>query len=340
MKAISLAEPRRLEIIEIPEPVPGEEDVLVEPRYVGCCGSDLNAYRGLYPMIEYPRILGHEVSGVIVAKGKHVPARMEEGAHVTISPYINCGVCPACRVGRINTCQFNKTMGVLRDGAMTERVAIHFSKVYTSNSLTLQELALVEPLSVGYHATNRGRVSEKDTVLVLGCGGVGLGAMAAASRKGATVIALDIDDTKLLQAKSFGAQHAINSATDDVKTVIDDLTDREGVSVAIEAVGLAATYRTAIERVAVAGRVVFIGYAKDEISFDTRLFVSKELDVLGTRNALGEFSAVIEMLESRERPFTDIITRVVPFAETPQALAAWDAAPQRYTKIMVEISSA
>lgn len=337
MKAISLASPSKVEIVEIPEPVVGAEDVLIELRYIGLCGSDLNAYRGLSPMVTYPRVLGHEVGGVIVAKGEQVPARIQKGAYVTVSPYSNCGLCPACRIGRVNTCQFNQTMGVQRDGALTERISIHYNKIYASNSLTLQELALVEPLSVGYHATNRGRVSETDTVLVLGCGTVGLGVIAAAARKGATVIAVDIDDAKLNQAASLGAQHTINSATADVKSRVEALTSGEGVSVAIEAVGLPSTSQMAIELVAVAGRVVFIGWAKEEIAFQTRLIISKELEVLGSRNALHVLPSVIKMLEGRQRPFTDIISNIVPFAEAPQIIAAWAAAPQRFKKILIEM---
>jgi len=337
MKAISLVTPKCVKVIDIPEPVMGPEDVLIELRYVGLCGSDLSAYRGLSPMVTYPRIPGHEVGGVVIAKGEKVPDRIRNGAAVTASPYTNCGLCPSCRNGRVNACQYNQTLGVQRDGALTERIAIRYDKVYTSDVLTHQELALVEPLSVGFHATNRGRVSEVDTVLVLGCGAVGLGAVAASSHKGARVIAVDVDDEKLELAKRFGAAHVVNSKIDDVKVRIDALTEKEGVSVAIEAVGLPETYRMAVERVAFTGRVVFIGYAKEEIAFQTTLFVSKELDLYGSRNSLHTFPSVIKMLEGRERPFTDMISRVMPFPETPQAFEDWSSTPQRFTKITIAV---
>ncbi len=337
MKAISLIKPRHIEIIDIPEPDLGPEAVLVELRFVGLCGSDLSAYRGLSPMVSYPRIPGHEVSGVIAAKGSRVPSRIRIGARVTVSPYTSCGLCPACRVGRTNTCQFNQTLGVQRDGALTGKIAVPYSKVFTSDLLSLQELALVEPLSVGYHAANRGRVSETDTVLVFGCGAIGLGVVAASARKGAEVIAVDIDDAKLAQAAKLGAQHLVNSAVEDLKARIDELTGGEGASVAIEAAGLPQTTRAAIELTAFAGRVVLIGYAKEDTSLPTRLIVSKELDVCGSRNALHVFPSVIKMLEKRERPFTDLITCVVPFEETPQVFAAWDAEPLKYTKILMQV---
>jgi L-galactonate 5-dehydrogenase len=337
MKAISMIQPGTIEVIDIGEPSIGPEDVLIELHYVGLCGSDLNAYRGQSPMVTYPRIPGHEVAGVVVSKGKNVPERVALGSKVTVSPYTNCGLCLACRAGRFNTCQFNQTLGVQRDGALAELIAIPYQKVYSSETLSLQELALVEPMSVGYHAANRGRVNEIDTVLVFGCGAIGLGAIAASARKGAHVIAVDVDDNKLGIASRLGAKTVVNSAREDLKAKVNDLTNGEGASVAIEAVGLPATYRSAIELVSFAGRVVYIGYAKEDVAFTTKLIVSKELDVSGSRNALNVFPSVIRMFESHERPFTDLITRVAAFAETGNALADWDSNPAKTTKILVQM---
>ena len=339
MQAISFAAPRHVEIVDIPAPQPGPEDVLVDVRYVGLCGTDLNSYRGLFPLVTYPRIPGHEVSGVIVAKGDGVPASINEGDKVMLSPYSSCGICPACRVGRPNCCEFNETLGVQRDGAMTDQFAIHYSKVFSSDTLSLRELALVEPLSVGYHAANRGRVTEMDTVLVIGCGTIGVGVVAAAARKGATVIAADIEDAKLATAQRFGAQHTVNSRDEDVGPVIDDLTDGEGVNVAIEAVGLPETFRMAVDVVAFAGRVVYIGYAEQDVTYDTTEFVRKELDIRGSRNALRVFGAVIKMLEQRQFPFADLITNQYAFENAPQAFRDWDAAPDKFTKILIDLTA-
>lgn len=344
MKAVRIPAPRQVEMVEIPEPQMGPEDVLIDVHYIGLCGSDLNTYRGLSPMVIYPRIPGHELSGVILAAGQRVPERLAVGSHVMVSPYSECGLCPACRAGRPNTCQFNQTLGVQRDGALTHRLAIHYRKVFASPSLTMEELALVEPLSVGYHATNRGRVSETDTVLVIGAGGVGMGAIVGAARKGATVIVSDIDDGKLELARRFGARHTINSARregtpypEELLARIHELTNGEGVNVAIEAVGQPDTYRLAVEAACYAGRVVYIGYAKQEVCFDTRDFVRKELDILGSRNALRVMPSVIGMLEKREWPFEELITRIYPMAGTAQAFQDWDEAPGKVTKILIDV---
>ena len=339
MKAIQIVAPRQLAMVDTAEPRPGPEEVLVEVRFVGMCGSDLNAFRGTFPLMRYPRILGHEAGGVIVARGAHVPDRLPLGARVMLSPYSECGICPSCRAGRPNCCQFNETMGLQRDGALTRLVAIHYSKVFLSDTLTLQELALVEPLSVGYHAANRGRISEADTVLVIGCGVVGIGVIAAAARKGATVIVSDIDDAKLADARRFGAHHTVNSTSQDLLQAVQEYTNGEGVSVAVEAVGLPQTFRQAVEAVSFAGRVVYVGYAKKDVCYDTALFVRKELDILGARNALRVFPSVIRMLEERQRPFLELITQVFPFTEAGDALRAWDADPISFTKVMVDVAA-
>jgi threonine dehydrogenase-like Zn-dependent dehydrogenase len=339
VKALSLLAPRQVAIVNIAAPQVGPEDVLIEVRYVGLCGSDLGMYRGTFAIGSYPRIPGHEVSGLVVAKGKQVPASIGLGDKVTLSPYSECGICPACRTGRVNSCQFNQTLGLQRDGALTGQFAVHYSRVFTSNLLSLEELVLTEPLSVGYHAANRGKVSEVDTVLAIGCGTVGLGVIAATVRKGATVIAADVDDGKLELAARFGAQHTINSTRQDVLEEVARLTAGEGVDVAIEAVGLPETYRLAIDAVCYTGRVVYVGYAKHEVCFDTALFVRKELDIRGSRNALRVLPAVIQMLEKRQQPFAELISRIYPFQETALALADWDADPGKFAKILIDVQA-
>ena len=337
MKAFSFLAPKETTFVEIASPTLGAQDVLIDVNYVGLCGTDLSTYRGLNPLVSYPRIPGHEISGVIIEKGERVPDSFQIGDRVMVSPYTECGLCPACRQGRVNTCQFNQTYGVQRDGVMTDRFAVHYNKVFVTNALSLEEAALVEPLSVGYHAANRGRVCETDTVLVLGSGTIGIGVIAAAARKGATVVAVDVDERKLEMALKFGASHTIHSKEQSVLDEVKRLTNGEGVNVAIEAIGLPQTYRLAIDAAAFGGRVVYIGYAKEEIGFNTADFVRKELDILGSRNALRVFPSVIEMLKKRERPFAEMISRVYPFAQAGTAFADWHAAPGEITKILVDL---
>ena len=337
MKAVSFSRPRQVDVIDVPDPTLNPGDVLIDVHYVGLCGSDLNTYRGNFALVSYPLIPGHEVSGVIAARGADVPPAFHLGDRVTLSPYTNCSVCPACRAGRPNCCQHNETLGVQRDGAMRQRLALPYAKVFKSEVLSMPELALVEPMSVGYHAANRGEVSEMDSVLVIGCGTIGIGAIAAAVRKGATVLAVDVDDGKLETACRFGAHYTANSTREDVIAFVRDLTDQEGVSVAIEAVGLPDTYRLAAEAVAYAGRVVYIGYAKEPVCFDTTDFVRKELDIRGSRNALRVFPAVIKMIEQRQQPFEALVSKVYPYTAAADALHDWDRAPGSFAKIMIDM---
>ena len=333
MKAVTLIGPGEVHLTDIPEPNPSPGDLLLRVERVGLCGTDLNSYRGKNPLVTYPRIIGHEIAATVLEGSSAVPA----GTRVTVSPYTHCGQCAACRRGRVNACRFNQTLGVQRDGAMTELLAVSEAKVYPS-SLSLKELCLVEPLTVGVHAVSRARVTPQDTVAVYGCGGVGLGAIAGSAFCGAQTIAIDVDEEKLETAQAAGATHLINSRKDSVDERLQQITNGFGPDVIIEAIGLPETFRNAVEQVAFTGRVVYIGYAKEPVSYETRLFVQKELDILGSRNALpGDFLEVMAMLDAGKFPVEDAVSAIVPLDEAPSILSQWSANPAAYTKIMVQI---
>jgi 2-desacetyl-2-hydroxyethyl bacteriochlorophyllide A dehydrogenase len=339
MRALILHEPGRASVGEAREPQPGTGEVLLRVRMVGLCGTDLNSYRGKNPLITYPRIPGHEISAVIEAKGPEVPETIEAGQAVTLSPYTACGRCASCKRKRFNACQFNQTFGVQRDGAMTEHIVVPWQKLLVGEGLTTRQLCMVEPLSVGYHAATRGRVTTEDKVVVLGCGMVGLGAIAASAQKGARVIAFDLDDGKLELARRMGAHDVINARWPNQLDILSDLTDGLGPDVVIEAIGTPETFRAAVEQVAFTGRVVYVGYAKEPVSYETRLFVMKELDILGSRNALPEdFAGVIEMMRTRDLPLEETVSRVVKMDEAPDAFESWARDPLSTTKILVEVT--
>jgi threonine dehydrogenase-like Zn-dependent dehydrogenase len=320
---------------KMPELHPGQ--LLLKMNRVGLCGSDLTTFRGLNPMVTYPRIPGHEIAATIAEVGAGAPAHLKPGLLVTVVPYTTCGKCPSCRAKRPNACQFNQTLGVQRDGALTEFVTVPWQAILHSPKLNAQDYALVEPLSVGFHAVERGRVTAADTVVVFGAGMIGLGAIAgAALQKKARVIAIDLDDQKLALAKKAGAAEVINSKTEDLHERLQHLTNGDGPNVIIEAVGSAETFVAAVNEVCFTGRVVYIGYAKKPVAYETKFFVMKELDILGSRNALPEdFANVIQVLESGLYPVAQTVTRVVPFAQTGEALREWSVNPATITKIHV-----
>lgn len=337
MKALVIQSPGVLSLESRPEPVVGTDEVLLKVRMIGLCGSDLNSYRGKNPMVSYPRIPGHEIAGTI-EKVQGEAADLKPGMSVTLSPYTSCGTCAACRHGRPNACQSNQTLGVQRDGALTEYISVPRAKLFSAN-LALRDLCLVEPLTVGFHAVARGRVTSVDTVAVLGCGGVGLGAVAAASFRGARTIAVDVDDAKLALAQKAGAAVAINTSKSSLHERLADLTGGHGPDVIIEAIGLPQTFRSAVEEVAFTGRVVYIGYAKEPVAYETRLFVMKELDILGSRNALPEdFWQVIRMLEEKRFPVEGAVSVVVPMEGAPGVFRDWSDNPARFSKIMIQVA--
>jgi threonine dehydrogenase-like Zn-dependent dehydrogenase len=326
-------QPGEIRLEEVPDPQMKPGEALLQVRRVGLCGSDLKSFRGRNPLVSFPRIPGHEIAATIVDLSEVHPW-FEAGTNVTLSPYSSCGDCAACRNGRPNACRKNQTLGVQRDGALAEYISVPVDTLHVGR-LSLNELCLVEPLTVGCHAVARARVTEKDTVAIFGCGGVGLGAVAAAAFRGATTIAIDVDDAKLAVAAQAGATHAIHSERENLATVLAEFTEGCGPEVVIEAVGMADTFQAAVELVAFTGRVVYIGYAKEPVTYETRLFVQKELDILGTRNALPEdFRQVIQMLEEHRFPVDSAISRIAPLEELPELLRAWDANPRRFTKIM------
>ncbi len=337
MRAFVIDAPGVTHVAEVERPVPGEGEVLLRTIVVGMCGTDLSTFRGKNPLVSYPRIPGHEIAATIVEAGPGVPERFATGLNVTLSPYTNCGKCASCKRGRVNACQFNQTLGVQREGAMKEYFTAPWSKLYIAEGLTIPELSVVEPLSVGFHATARGRVTSDDIVAVVGCGVVGLGAIAAAAHRGARVIAMDVDDRKLAVAKQAGATDLVNSRSTPVHDALQSLTGGAGPDVIIEAVGTPATFRMAVEEVAFTGRVVYIGYAKEPVDYETRLFVMKELDIMGSRNALDEFGTVIEALRGGKFPVDAIISKVVPLEEAGAILQAWSDDPGAYVKVQVSL---
>ena len=178
--------------------------MLVRVARAGLCGTDLGTFLGKNPLVSYPRVIGHEIAGIVGSAGGGV-SNVREGTAVAISPYKNCGACVACQRGRPNACRNNQTLGVQREGALAELVAVPAERLYTSAALDVDHLALVEPFSIGMHAVRRGRVSADDSVLVIGCGGVGAGRGGGRGQRGAHVLAVDLDEGKLQLAKAFGA---------------------------------------------------------------------------------------------------------------------------------------
>lgn len=326
-----------MKVVDIKKPELQDGEVLVKIKYVGFCGSDLNTFLGRNPMVKMPIIPGHEVGAVIEETGKDVPETLKKGMSVTLNPYTNCGKCASCRNLRANACEHNETLGVQRNGAMTEYVALPWQKIIPAEGISPKDCCLIEPMSVGFHAVNRAQVTDIDTVLVIGCGMIGMGAIVRASLRGATVIATDLDDEKLALARQVGATHTINSKTENVHERIMEITQGLGADVVIEAVGNPVTYVMAVNEVGFTGRVVCIGYAKQDVSFQTKLFVQKELDIRGSRNAMpSDFRAVIHYMQQGTCPKEKLISAVSTPETALAAMQNWAASPAKVFRILVK----
>ena len=326
MKAFKITAPFETEVCSVPKPSPAPGEVLLRIHYVGFCGSDLTTFRGGNALVRFPRIPGHEIGSVVDSPGAGVPDSLKPGMTVTVNPYTACGHCASCRRGRPNACENNETLGVQRDGAMCEWICVPWQKVIPCEGVSVRDAALVEPMCVGFHAVDRGRVTKDDVVMVIGCGQVGLGAVVRSVLRGATVIAADLDDAKLELARRLGATYTYNTAAE---------WDLPAPDVVIEAVGATPTYRLALERAAFTGRVVCIGYAKADVPLNTSLIVKKELDVMGSRNATpGDFEEVIGYFRGGA-PVSEFISGIVAPEEAQEALQAWHEAPGKVYRILV-----
>jgi threonine dehydrogenase-like Zn-dependent dehydrogenase len=357
MKTLILSGKNQITLAERKKPHVQPGEALLKIRYVGFCGSDLNTYLGKNPMVSLPVVPGHEIGAEIVEITPDAPEHLHPGIYCTLNPYTNCGHCSACRNGRPNACRFNQTLGVQRDGAMCEYLAVPWQKLITDPALDAKDFALVEPMSVGFHAAARGQVRASDKVLVIGCGMVGAGAIARSAWLGAEVIAVDTDRQKLQLARRLGARYTLctltgdphqrlaelteGDGTDGVRTgdlheLLVELTGGDGPSVVIEAVGSPSTYRLAIEEVVFTGRVVYIGYSKAEVSFETRLFVMKELNICGSRNALpDDFRSVIDYFKQHPGITGHFVSDICSPEQAPAALARWAESPGHVFRILV-----
>ncbi|MEM9181471.1 MAG: zinc-binding dehydrogenase, partial [Pseudomonadota bacterium] len=295
-------------------------------------------FRGLNPMVVLPRIPGHEIGGRIIEKGSDVPAAFEVGRSSIVIPYSECGRCSACHAGRPNACRDNQTLGVQRDGGMADKITIRHDRLILNDHLPSRHLAIVEPLAVGFHSVGRGGVSKDDVVAVLGGGMIGVGAMIGALARGARVIAIEVSAAKFQTIQSIGVENVLDPNAVDIADAVGRHTDGQGADVVIEAVGLPETFRATVDLACFAGSIVYIGYAKEPVTYDTKFFNLKELDMFGSRNATRtDFEAVITWLEQNPEIADMLITKVFRWREAEKAFPYWEGARDETFKILLDL---
>lgn len=316
MKCVVLRSPGDMIVEDRPVPARTDaESILVQVKAVGVCGSDIHAYRGTQPFQTYPRVLGHELAG-IVAESK---GGMEKGQPVTMEPLIRCGRCYPCRQGRYNCCTDLRVIGVHTDGGMCEFIPVPEHLLFSlPKNIPLDQGALCEPMAIACQAIRRSKLTPGLTALVIGAGPIGLVVMQVAKAKGAKVFISDIDPGRLELADRLGADAVINPKEASLERRLQALTGGEGANVVIEAVGSETTIRQAIDVVSAAGRVVLVGLYGGEIALKPISLIRKELDVVGSRNSSGAFPEAISLMEKGRINLAEMITHRFALEEAPE----------------------
>lgn len=351
MKAVYITEPGTVELKELPTPERRKGEALLRVLYGGICGSDLGSYLGTFAYFDYPRIPGHEFSAQIVeiepdARG------LKAGMVVTCNPYFNCGICSSCRRGLVNACMDNQTMGCQRDGAFCEYITMPLDRIIDGKGLAPHILAAVEPACIGYHGVQRADIRPGQNVLVVGGGTIGVLAAAAAKSRKAHVYLCDIPAArdKLERSQTlFGFDGIIFNDSPDAlpaavrkitgETIVHGALQANGFDVCIEAVGLPSTFQDCIDSACFGGKIVLIGVGKKNLDFNFTALQKKELNIMGSRNALTQdFIEMIHAVRAGEIDLEPLITDIYPFADAAAAFA--DFAQNHGTKLKVELQFA
>ncbi|BAU55542.1 zinc-binding alcohol dehydrogenase family protein [Mucilaginibacter gotjawali] len=337
MKTLVCVEPGRFEFEERDAPVLKEDHAIIKIRRIGICGTDLHAFEGTQPYFEYPRVLGHELAGDLVAFNNAPGFTL--GEKVTFIPYFNCGNCIACRSGGPNFCVNIKVCGVHIDGGMAEYLMVPSPSLIHGDGLGVDELALIEPLAIGAHGIKRANIKPGEFVLVIGAGPIGLGTMEFARIAGAKVIALDINEARLKFCKEkIKVDHAINALSNTVLQQLMEITNGDMPTVVIDATGNLKAINNAFQYMAHGARYVLIGLQKGDISFSHPEFHKREGTLMSSRNALRpDFEHVIDCLKKGMVDPSTYITHRADFDQVKDEFESWLRPENGVIKAMVSM---
>ena len=336
MLTVTCETPGTLRALDTERPVRGEGEVLLRIKRVGVCGTDLHIFSGNQPYLQYPRVMGHEISAIVE---EAIPGgRLSVGDVVYVMPYIACGQCIACRQGKTNCCTKLQVLGVHRDGALTELLSLPEAYVHKAEGVTLDQAAMVEFLAIGAHAVRRAQVRKGQRVLVVGAGPIGMAAMIFARINGATVTAIDGRQDRLdFCTRELGVAHAIALGPTDTEQ-LSAATDGEFFDVVFDATGNAKAIERGFSFVAHAGSYVLISIVRDNITFSDPEFHKRETTLLGSRNATTEdFEAVLTAIRAGEVPTDALNTHRLKLAELPTEFSKLLDPAQGVVKAIVEI---
>ncbi len=333
MKAVLLESAQNIIIKEIKKPVPKENEALIKVRSAGVCGSDIGAYRGLNPLVTYPRIIGHEIAGEIVEIGKNNNG-FKDGDHVILDPYKYCRECYPCSIGRTNCCENLKVIGVHIDGGMQEYIAYPQNMlIKVPKNISWELVPLAEPLTIALHAIHRTKLKFGEHIAINGAGAIGVLMAMSAVSYGAIPIMIDIVEERLAFAREQGVTKTINIMEENLIETLREMTNGRMAEVVVEASGANSAIRSTLDMASYAGRIALTGWPKKETSLPTDMITKKELDVLGSRVSVGEFEEALELISSGKVNVKAILSKVVKLDEIPKMVKEQSEHPDRYLKI-------
>lgn len=337
MKTLVCAEPLKFEYREASRPSLTENRTIINIKRIGVCGTDLHAFEGTQPFLSYPRVLGHELAGILVEQD-NAPG-FETGEVVSFIPYFNCGTCIACRRGKPNCCAQMQVCGVHVDGGMAEYLSVPSASLLRSHGLSLDEMALVEPLAIGAHGVRRAAIEPGEWVLVIGAGPIGLGTMEFARLAGGTVIAMDINEQRLQFCKEqLQVAHAINALAADATEQVRDVTSGDMPTVVIDATGSQKAINHGFQFMAHGARYVLIGLQRGEICVSHPEFHKREGTLMSSRNATrADFEQVIAALKNKEVKPSTYITHRAAFDQAATEFEHWLNPETGVIKAMIEL---
>ena len=335
MQAVKVKEPFDMVISdeEIPE-IKQENEVLVKVKRVGICGSDMHIYHGTNPLATYPRVIGHEVAGEVVQIGENVTT-LQVGDHIVVEPISYCGTCYACRKGRPNVCEDLSVFGVHEDGGMREYFVLPENQLHAvDKSLDWDEIVLAEPYTIGAQAVWRGGVEKDDTVLIQGCGPIGICALKIAKLRGAHVMMTDLSEERLAFAKENGADEVFN-AKGNVEAAVMEFTNDEGINVVIDAVCIPFTFELGPKVASPAGTIVCLGFDEKPSAIPQLPITKKELTIVGSCLQTYQFKEVVALLNSKQLESNGLITQKFPLQDVQEAFTFVENNPDKVRKTLI-----
>ena len=336
MKALICDEPGRLSVISRPEPVAAPGEVLVRIRRVGICGTDYHIFQGNQPFLEYPRVMGHELSGTVESAPEGGGLTAGQGVYVV--PYLSCGACLACRRGLTNACQTIAVLGVHRDGGMTELLALPARNVIPVGAISLDDAAMIEFLAIGAHGVKRGSITAGDRVLVVGSGPIGMSAIIFAKARGAHVTVMDTREDRLgFTAETLGADQLLRAGAG-AEEEARALTGGDFYDVVVDATGNAAAMARGFGFLAHGGRYVLLSVVRQDITFSDPEFHKREATLFASRNAQpDDFAEVVRQMEAGKVPTRALNTHRGALSDGPALFRDWLRPEAGVIKAILEV---